>query len=146
MAAVAEGNQSPVEPVNPAKASEAALGASPANNAVRDRNGSAEPIPETIKDLSAYALEPLRRDAELVLYRGRSDADPRHILVLAPVSEQPSHGTLGRIEHEYALRTELDPAWAVRPLALVRDRGRMVLVLEAPAASTSIGFSSDHLN
>ena len=133
MAIVAERDQSPVEPGNLAKASEAALGASPANNAVRDRNGSAEPIPESIKDLSAYALEPLRRDAELVLYRGRSDADPRHILVLAPAAEQPSHGTLGRIEHEYALRSELDPAWAVRPLALVRDRGRTVLVLEAPS-------------
>ena len=133
MAVVAERDQSPVEPGNLAKASEAAIGASPANNAARDRNGSAEPIPETIKDLSAYALEPLRRDAELVLYRGRSDADPRHILVLAPAAEQPSHGTLGRIEREYALRSELDPAWAVRPLALVRDRGRTVLVLEAPS-------------
>ena len=133
MAIVVEGDQNPVEPSNLAKASEAALGASPANSAVRDRNGSSEPIPETIKDLSAYALEPLRRDAELVLYRGRSDADPRHIFVLAPAAEQPSHGTLGRIEHEYALRTELDPAWAVRPLALVRDRGRTVLVLEAPS-------------
>src|SRR5580700_193060 len=119
MAVVAERDQSPVEPGNLAKASEAAIGASPANNAARDRNGSAEPIPETIKDLSAYALEPLRRDAELVLYRERSDADPRHILVLAPAAEQPSHGTLGRIEREYALRSELDPAWAVRPLALV---------------------------
>src|SRR5271156_6299149 len=133
MAIVVEGDQSPVEPSNLAKASEAALGASPANSAVRDRNGSSEPIPETIKDLSAYALEPLRRDAELVLYRGRSDADPRHIFVLAPAAEQPSHGTLGRIEHEYALRAELDPVWAVRPLALVRDRGRTVLVLEAPS-------------
>jgi predicted ATPase/signal transduction histidine kinase len=83
-------------------------------------------------ELSTYVLEPLREDAEFVLSRGRRDADPSHILVLAPVSEQPAQGTLKRIEHEYALRTELDPAWAASPLALVRDKGRTVLVLEDP--------------
>jgi serine/threonine protein kinase len=36
------------------------------------------------------------------------------------------------MEHEYALRTDLDPAWAARPLALVRDRGRALLVLGDP--------------
>jgi len=84
-------------------------------------------------ELSTYALEPLRKDAEFVLYRGRRNADPRHILVVAPASEQPARGTLKRLEHEYALRTELDPAWAARPLALVRDRRRTLLVLEAPS-------------
>jgi predicted ATPase len=83
-------------------------------------------------ELSAYALEPLRENAEFVLYRGRRDSEPRHILVVAPVSEQPAQRTLRRLEHEYALRTELDPAWAASPLVLVRDKGRTVLVLEDP--------------
>jgi serine/threonine protein kinase len=83
-------------------------------------------------ELSTSALEPLRKDAEFVLYRGRRDADPNHILVVAPASVQPAPRTLKRLEHEYALRTELDSAWAVRPLALVRDKGRTVLVLEDP--------------
>src|SRR3984893_5765114 len=83
-------------------------------------------------ELSTYALESLREDAEFVLYRGRRDADPRYILVVAPLSKQPAQETLRRLEHEYALRTELNPAWAASPLALVRDKGRTVLVLEDP--------------
>ncbi len=39
---------------------------------------------------------------------------------------------LDRLAHEYSLKDELDGTWAVRPLALVRDRGRTVLVLEDP--------------
>jgi hypothetical protein len=66
-------------------------------------------------ELSTYALESLREDAEFVLYRGRRDADPRHILVVAPLSKQPAQETLRRLEHEYALRTVLDPAWAASP-------------------------------
>ena len=83
-------------------------------------------------ELSTYALESLREDAEVVLYRGRREADPRHILIVAPLSQQPAQGTLRRLENEYALRAELDPAWSILPLALVRDKGRTVLVLEDP--------------
>ena len=74
-------------------------------------------------ELSTYALESLREDAEFVHYRGRREADPRHILVVAPLSKQPAQETLRRLEHEYALRSELDPTWAASPLALVRDKG-----------------------
>src|SRR5262249_43251803 len=35
-----------------------------------------------------------------------------------------------RLTHEYELKDELDRAWAVRPLELVRDAGRTMLVLE----------------
>src|SRR6202011_1091242 len=37
-----------------------------------------------------------------------------------------------RLAHEYGLKDELDAAWAVRPLELVRERGRVMLVLEDP--------------
>jgi hypothetical protein len=101
-----------------------------------EMNGFPGTAPRTVTDLSTYTLESLRRDAEFVLYRGRKDADPRHILVVAPVSEEPSQGTLKRLEHEYALRTELDdPAWTARPLALVRDKGLTLLVLEDPGGA-----------
>jgi predicted ATPase len=36
------------------------------------------------------------------------------------------------MEHEYSLRAKLDPAWAVRPLALAEHQGRPALVLEDP--------------
>ena len=83
-------------------------------------------------ELSSFTLESLRKDAEFVLYRGQRETEPSHILVVAPLSKQPAQGTLRRLEHEYALRIRLDPACAVVPLALVRDNGRIMLVLEDP--------------
>jgi predicted ATPase/signal transduction histidine kinase len=83
-------------------------------------------------DLSSYVLEQLRSDQQFVLHRGRSEKSLPHILVLSPASDANEHQTLKRLEHEYALRSELDPAWAAIPTALVRDKGRTVLVLEDP--------------
>src|SRR5499433_471418 len=54
------------------------------------------------------------------------------LLVVAPVGDHPAPASLQRLEHEYALRAELDPAWAVQPLALVQHQGRPVLVLADP--------------
>jgi len=36
------------------------------------------------------------------------------------------------MEHEYSLRAELDPGWAIRPLALAPHKGRTMLVLTDP--------------
>jgi serine/threonine protein kinase len=36
------------------------------------------------------------------------------------------------LEHEYALRFDLDATWAVRPLALVHNQGRTCLALDDP--------------
>ena len=83
-------------------------------------------------ELSSYVYETLRADEEFGLYRARREGDPSTVLVVAPVSEYPSLGSLARLEHTYSLRDELDPDWAVRPLALTRQGGRMVLVLEDP--------------
>jgi PAS domain S-box-containing protein len=87
-------------------------------------------LKKAMTDISSYTLESLRKDAEFVLYRGQRETG--HILVVAPLSKQSAQATLRRLEHEYALKTRLDPAWAVLPLALVRDHGRTVLVLEDP--------------
>jgi len=82
-------------------------------------------------DLSRYVFETLRQDAEFAFCRGRRDeCERRTILTVAPVSEDPVPGVLERLEHEYSLRDELDSDWAVRPLALVRREGRLMLVLE----------------
>jgi hypothetical protein len=40
--------------------------------------------------------------------------------------------SLRRLEHEYALASKLDPAWAAKPLALTRHDGRTLLVLKDP--------------
>ena len=54
------------------------------------------------------------------------------MLVVLPASEQPAPATLDRLAHEYSLKDQLDSAWAARPLEIVRDRGRTILVLEDP--------------
>ena len=52
------------------------------------------------------------------------------VLAVVPAAAQPTPAILDRLAHEYDLRDELDGAWAVRPLELVRERGRTMLVLE----------------
>jgi hypothetical protein len=83
-------------------------------------------------ELSTYGLKSFRENAEFVFYRGRSDVAPRHIFVVAPLSKHPTQGALTQLEHEYSLRTRLDTAWAILPLALVREKGQTMLVLEDP--------------
>src|SRR5260221_1126103 len=83
-------------------------------------------------ELSRYVLETLRKGAEFILYRGRQRGNPLPVLVLAPISEQPTPAALRRLEHEYSLAADLDPAWAAQPLALSRHEGRTVLVLKDP--------------
>ena len=73
---------------------------------------------------SDWQLEIVRRDAEFVLYRGQRGGVSAPMLVLAPASDQPESRSLQRLEHEYSLRDELDPEWAVWALELVRDEGR----------------------
>jgi serine/threonine protein kinase len=87
-------------------------------------------------DLSECTLEPLHGDGELVLYRvvharAAKDVRPR-MLLLAPARDDASPATLAGLEHEYSLAAELDPRWAVRPVAIGRHHGRTVLVLEDP--------------
>src|ERR1700735_182078 len=49
-----------------------------------------------------------------------------------PSSAHPSPETLARLQHAYALREELDPAWAARPLKLEPNQGRLTLLTEDP--------------
>jgi hypothetical protein len=81
-------------------------------------------------ELSAYALS-LLREGPFTLYRGIGDG-LASILLIVPSGEYPSPGSLQRLEHEYALRTDLDSDWAARPVELVRREVRPVLVLADP--------------
>ena len=75
----------------------------------------------------------LWEDGERVFSRGwRLDDNGNRLAVLlvAPAGDHPSRSRLDRLTHEYELKDELDAAWAVRPLALMRDAGRTVLVLD----------------
>jgi PAS domain S-box-containing protein len=81
---------------------------------------------------SGYMLEPLREGRDFTLYRGRQHGNPSPVLVVALTAEPPSPQSLRRLEHEYSLASELDPAWAAKPLALTRHEGRTILVLKDP--------------
>ena len=83
-------------------------------------------------DPSKYQLEALRGDGEFILSRVVSRGDSPPTLVLAPASDQPDLASLKRLDHEFSLRDQLDPAWAVRPLAFSEQRGQTTLVLEDP--------------
>ena len=77
----------------------------------------------------------LWEDGERVFSRGwRLDDNGNRLAVLlvAPAADHPSRSTLDRLTHEYELKDELDRAWAARPLALIYDAGRTVLVLDDP--------------
>src|SRR5215468_7158238 len=71
-------------------------------------------------------------DGERVVRRGwrLDDNGKRTVLLVMPAADQPSRSTLDHLTHEYELRDELDGSWAVRPLELVRDAGRTMLVLD----------------
>jgi PAS domain S-box-containing protein len=83
---------------------------------------------------SEYVLKPLREGADFSLYRGRQHRNPSPVLAIALTAARPSPHSLQRLEHEYSLAAELDPAWAAKPLALTVHEGRTLLVLRDPGA------------
>jgi PAS domain S-box-containing protein len=84
-----------------------------------------------IQGLSGRSLVPLRESVDFTLYRGQKQDDPSPVLAIA-LSEQPSPQSMRQLVHEYSLAAELDPAWAAKPLAITRQDGRTILVLQDP--------------
>src|ERR1700681_553291 len=84
-----------------------------------------------VNELLSYAFSPLR-EGDIALYRGSGNGLPPILLVAA---EETSLGCVERIEHEYALKAELDADWAARPMALTHYNDRMTLVLEDPGGA-----------
>jgi PAS domain S-box-containing protein len=84
-----------------------------------------------VKELLDYVFSPLR-DGDIALYRGSGNGLAPILLVAA---EETSLGAVERLDHEYALKAELDRDWAVRPVTLTHHDGRMTLVLEDPGGT-----------
>src|SRR5499427_5914559 len=81
------------------------------------------------------SFEVLWEDGDRVFCKGRHEGTDGHwraVLAVVPAAGQSTPGSLNRLIHEYDLKDELDEAWAVRPLALVRERGQTMLVLNDP--------------
>jgi PAS domain S-box-containing protein len=84
-----------------------------------------------VNKLSSYVVSPLR-EGDVALYRGSGTGLSPILLVAA---DDTSPGCIQRLEHEYALKSELDADWAARPVALTHHDGRMILVLEDPGGA-----------
>jgi PAS domain S-box-containing protein len=82
-------------------------------------------------------LTVLFEDGERVLCRGwrnNGDGDEAAVLAVLSASEHPAPAFVDQLAHEYGLKDELDGRSAARPLALLREHGRTMLLLEDPGA------------
>src|SRR6202171_1952675 len=84
-----------------------------------------------MNELSGYVFSSLQ-DRDIALYRVSGNGLSPILLVAAG---ETSLGSVERLEHEYALKSELDADWAARPVALTHDNGRLTLVLEDPGGA-----------
>ena len=84
-----------------------------------------------MNEFSGYAFSPLL-EGDISLFRGSGIGLAPILLVAA---EESSPGCVERLEHEYALKDELEADWSARPIALAHHNGRMTLVLEDPGGT-----------
>jgi len=77
-------------------------------------------------------VEILWDDGERVFSRQFAPETGHSVLLVRPATAQPLPACLDRMAHEFGLKAELDAGWAVRPLTLVRDGGRSLLMMEDP--------------
>lgn len=75
-------------------------------------------------------VDVLWQDADCVFCRLRCDDAEGNRHAFVPTAEHPTLESIKRLTHEYELRDYLDSAWALRPVELVRERGRMMLVVQ----------------
>ncbi|HEX8783045.1 MAG TPA: AAA family ATPase, partial [Steroidobacteraceae bacterium] len=84
--------------------------------------------------LECGRLQVLWEDGERALCRRSVDQKGarRSVLIVRLTAEPPPPASVDRLAHEYALKDHLESAWAARPLELVREHDRTMLVLEDP--------------
>ena len=81
-----------------------------------------------MKELASYAFS-LLREGDIALYRGTGNGLAPILLVAA---KETSLDCVERLQHELALKSELEADWAARPVMLTRYNDRLALVLEDP--------------
>src|SRR5262249_31854467 len=90
------------------------------------------------------SLQVLWEDADRAFYRlwHGSPGSNRHAFIPVPGSSgEPTLQSIDRLTHEHELKELLDAGWALRPMELVREHGRTMLVVEY-----SGGEPLDHLS
>lgn len=73
-------------------------------------------------------------DGECVFSRDRrqGDGSAANVLTVRLAADYPSTASLDRLAHEFRLKDEFGSAWSARPLELLREGDRNLLVLEDP--------------
>ena len=87
----------------------------------------------TVAENSSF--EPLWEDSERILCKILSDGakGDRYAFMAGPfAAEHPSPQSINRLTHEHGLKAYIDEAWGVRPLELIREQGRTMLIVEYP--------------
>ena len=73
------------------------------------------------------------RDGERSLYKISTNEAGGKRYAYAPSLSTGGHPTpegIDRLKHEFGLKDYLESEWAVRPLELIRDRGRILLLVD----------------
>lgn len=74
----------------------------------------------------------LRDDETFSLVRSTDRPGGGSRLIVASSASEPSAASLARLQRAYQLRTEIDPRWGTRPIAITVHEGRPALLLEDP--------------
>jgi PAS domain S-box-containing protein len=91
------------------------------------------PIPlASVADSGRGASSDLGRDSVSQSGHDSASAGLSRILLVAPALEYSRAESLKLLEHAISFKEELDPTWAVRPIAITRHWNRLVLVMEDP--------------
>ena len=86
--------------------------------------------------LQDSVVELLREGEDFSLYRSRQQGAAGSVLMLVPVQAHESATSTRRLENEHSLASDLDPAWAVRPLGIGQHDGKRALILEDCAGAS----------
>ncbi|HEV7443296.1 MAG TPA: protein kinase [Steroidobacteraceae bacterium] len=89
-----------------------------------------------MNDLLSYVFAPLR-EGDISFQRGSGKGLSPILLVAA---DETSLGCVERLEHEHALKSELDADWAARPVTLTHYNDRLTLVLDDPGGAPLDGL------
>ncbi|MGB8169697.1 MAG: AAA family ATPase, partial [Chthoniobacteraceae bacterium] len=82
-----------------------------------------------MNELTDCEIETLCEDGGFVVSRVKRAVGLSPRLLVTPVSEGPPPASLARLEQAFALREELDAAWATLPVELVKYEGKPALLL-----------------
>ncbi|MBR1167061.1 ATP-binding sensor histidine kinase [Bradyrhizobium liaoningense] len=81
----------------------------------------------------AHGLQVLCEEDGILLCRAVrecTEGERKTVLAVLPAAEHPNPQSIDRLTHEFGLMNELDGTWAAKPLELLRDHAKPILLLE----------------